>query len=515
MRSLIFLVFLFIQLSCQQTEEVKIPVQTKKETVVFLPDISTQSVVENLTYEIKLVDSTGPALGNIESKYKPEKGVLGFRGALSRDMVAEGRLTQRPKEVVMDWEFTTAYDGKKTKFGIWGGGNGWTGQPLIINWDYKGIPPQALANKPNAKKEVIISSLCGKIYFLNFENGAPLRSTLDTHNPIKGTAMFDPDFSGNLFVGQGIISTGEFGFRIFDVFKGKLAAFVPSTDRDALRGWGAFDSSPIKVDDYYFWPGENGVLYKFRMLNGKYKLHSKLIYHSKKPSRSTLGIESSLSVYKNYGYFGDNQGNIVCVNLATLKPIWYFDNVDDSDATTVIEEEQGIPYVYTGCEVDKQGETGFSYLRKLNALTGKEVWLNKIPAQSIVHKEKTFNGGMLSTPLLGKHQAKNLLYICISQPGKSTAGQLMALDKVSGQVKFTTKLNAYSWSSPVGYYTKQGEPFVLIGDVVGNIYLIDGLTGEKIFSKNLGGNFEASPAVVDDQLIIGSKGNKIYKFKII
>ena len=91
----------------------------------------------------------------------------------------------------------------------------------------------------------------------------------------------------------------------------------------------------------------------------------------------------------------------------------------------------------------------------------------------------------------------------------------MAIDKQSGKVKFSTKLNAYSWSSPVGFYTKKGEPFVLIGDVVGNIYLIDGMSGEKIFAKNLGGNFEASPAVMDDQLIIGSRGNKIYKFKII
>ena len=515
MRALFFLFVLLTLGACNQKAGQKKSVQKKKETEVLLPDVSSNSVADNLTYEIKLLDSTGPGLGSITSKYNPGKGVLGFRGALTRDMVSEGRLSKRPSEVKMDWEFSTAYDGKKTKFGVWGGGNGWTGQPLIINWDYKGIPANALANKPKAQKEVIISSLCGKIYFLNFDNGEQLRPTLDTHNPIKGTAMFDPDYTGNLFVGQGINETGEFGFRVFDMFKGKLDAFVSSTDRDALRGWGAFDSSPIKVGNYYFWPGENGVLYKFRMLNGKYKLHSKLVYHSKKPSRSTLGIESSLCVYKNYGYFGDNQGNIVCLNLASLKPVWYFDNVDDSDATIVIEEEKGIPYLYIGCEVDKQGELGFSYLRKLNALTGQEVWLNKIPAQSIVFKEKTFNGGMLSTPLLGKHQAKNLLYICISQPGKSTAGQLMALDKVSGEVRFKTKLNAYSWSSPVGYYTKKGEPFVLIGDVVGNIYIIDGITGEKIFSKNLGGNFEASPAVMDDQLIIGSRGNKIYKFKII
>lgn len=515
MRLLIFSFVFTSLLSCNQKEDVKKVVQVKRDTVALLPDVSLKSVTDQLTYEIKLVDSAGPGLGSITSKYDAEKGVLGFRGALSRDMVSEGRLNERPKAVKMEWEFSTSYDGKKTKFGVWGGGNGWTGQPLLVNWDYKGIPASALAHKPKANKEVIISSLCGKVYFLNFENGQPVRPSLDTYNPIKGTAMFDPDYTGHLFVGQGINETGEFGFRIFDVFKGKLNTFVSGIDRDAHRGWGAFDSSPIKVGNYYFWPGENGMLYKFRMLDGKYKLHSKLVYHSKKPNRSSLGIESSMAVYKNYGYFGDNQGNVVCVNLSNLKPIWYFDNVDDSDATIVLEEEKGIPYVYIGCEVDKQGATGFSFLRKLNALTGEEVWLNKMPAHSVFAGEKTFNGGMLSTPLLGKHQANDLLYVSISQPGNSHSGHLIALEKGTGKVRFTTKLNAYSWSSPVGYYTKKGEPIVLIGDVVGNIYLIDGLTGEKIFVKNLGSNFEASPAVLDDQLIIGSRGNKIYKFKII
>lgn len=515
MRLFIFSIVFASLLSCNQKEDVKNFVKVKSDSIILLPAVSLKSVTDNLSYEIKLVDSAGPGLGSITSKYDSEKGVLGFRGAPNRDMVSEGRLKQRPTSIKLEWEFSTSYDGKKTKFGVWGGGNGWTGQPLIINWDYKGIPQSALTYKPKAKKEVIISSLCGKIYFLNFENGELLRPSLDIHNPIKGTAMFDPDYSGHLLVGQGINETGEFGFRIFDVFKGKLNAFVSGLDRDAHRGWGAFDSSPIKVGNYYFWPGENGILYKFRMLDGKFKLHSKLIYHSKKPNRSTLGIESSLSVYKNYGYFGDNQGNVVCVNLATLKPVWYFDNIDDSDATIVIEEEKGIPYLYIGCEVDKQGGSGFSFLRKLNALTGQEVWLNKVPAQSIVSKEKTFNGGMLSTPLLGKHQAANLLYVSITQPGKSTAGELMALEKGTGKVRFKTKLNAYSWSSPVGFYTQKGEPIVLIGDVVGNIYLIDGMTGEKIFSKNLGGNFESSPAVMDDHIIIGSRGNKIYKFKII
>ena len=103
------------------------------------------------------------------------------------------------------------------------------------------------------------------------------------------------------------------------------------------------------------------MLYKFRLIGDKFELHSKLIYRAKSRSASSLGVESSMAVFKNYGYWGDNQGNLICVNLNTLKPIWYFDNVDDSDASIVIEEENGVPYLYVGCEVDKQGNSGFSY----------------------------------------------------------------------------------------------------------------------------------------------------------
>lgn len=492
-------------------------VHEKKNVVIekLLPDQSYGSVDLNLEYQIKLIDSAGPPLGSTTSKYIPEKGVLGFRGALTRDLVADGLLNSKPTEISMEWEFSTDYNGKKTNLGIWGGGNGWTGQPLIINWDYPGIPKTALSHKPDAHQEVIISSLSGKIFFLDLASGKKLRPTLDTYNPIKGTAMFDPDFSGNLLVGQGVRANSEFGFRIFNVFEGKLAAYVSGIDRDALRGWGAFDSSPIKVGNYYFWPGENGMLYKFRMVGNQFILHSKLIYRCKTRSQSSLGVESSMAVYKNYGYWGDNQGNLLCVNLNTLKPIWYSDNVDDSDATVVIEEENGVPYLYVGCEVDKQGESGFSYLRKINGLTGQEMWLNKIAAHSIVHGEKEFNGGMLSTPLLGKHKAKGIIYVSISQPGRSNAGQLMGLDKKTGELKFTSPLKAYSWSSPVSFYTKSGDPYVVIGDVVGNMYIINGLNGERIFSKHLGGNFEASPAVIGNQFVVGSRGNKIYKFKII
>ena len=40
-------------------------------------------------------------------------------------------------------------------------------------------------------------------------------------------------------------------------------------------------------------------------------LDDKLIYRAKSRSASSLGVESSMAVFKNYGYWGDNQGNLI------------------------------------------------------------------------------------------------------------------------------------------------------------------------------------------------------------
>ena len=69
MRALFFLFVLLILGACNQKAGEKKSVQKKKETAILLPDVSATSVADNLTYEIKLLDSAGPGLGNITSKY--------------------------------------------------------------------------------------------------------------------------------------------------------------------------------------------------------------------------------------------------------------------------------------------------------------------------------------------------------------------------------------------------------------------------------------------------------------
>ena len=52
-----------------------------------------------------------------------------------------------------------------------------------------------------------------------------------------------------------------------------------------------------------------------------------------------------MAVYSNYGYTADNHGNILCINLNTMKPVWRYDYRDDNDSSPVVGVEDGKPYI--------------------------------------------------------------------------------------------------------------------------------------------------------------------------
>ena len=56
------------------------------------------------------------------------EGVTTFRGGPYRDRPSVGVLDSPPKLLKVKWTYTTKGDPK------WGGGAGWTGQPLIVKW---------------------------------------------------------------------------------------------------------------------------------------------------------------------------------------------------------------------------------------------------------------------------------------------------------------------------------------------------------------------------------------------
>ncbi|CAG9610167.1 PQQ-like beta-propeller repeat protein [Pseudoneobacillus rhizosphaerae] len=454
--------------------------------------------------------------------YSNLPGVFTFRGNHLRDSAAYGLVNEKPSQILKQWEFKTGSSPR------WGGGAGWTGQPAIVKWanDVKmtmNINGE-FKNKENFV-EVIYASLDGKVYFFDIESGKQSRPAIDIKNPIKGSVSIDPRGYPLLYVGQGIPQTGnsQIGFRIYSLIDGKLLHFVKGLDSYAYRGWGAFDSAALvnRNTDTLFLGGENGLFYSMK-LNTKFDAKKKTIsvnpqtvkYRYKIGNFNHQGIENSVASYKNMMYFTDNGGTLQGIDIAKMKPVWALGMTDDSDASIVIEPQKGIPFLYTGTEVDKQGSKGNSILRKVNGLTGKVMWKKEIPALTILG-ENPVNGGLLATPIIGKNDISNQIIFTIARYKTMSAGLMLSLDKETGKEIWRREMSNYAWSSPVAVYDKKGNSYIVQCDSVGTIYLIKGKTGEIIQKKNFyGSNIEASPAIYNNTIVIANRGGRIFSLTI-
>jgi outer membrane protein assembly factor BamB len=453
------------------------------------------------------------------NSFRNVEGVSTFRGGPHRDRPSYGSLDSRPKSLKIKWSYSTGGDPK------WGGGAGWTGQPCIIKWNdsvrmLMNVLP-AFKSQPNFK-EVILGSLDGKIYFLDLESGKPSRSAINIKNPIKGTVTVDPRGWPLLYAGQGISNNGEFGIRIFNLIDQSKAFFLNGRDPFAFRPWSAFDCAPLMDErsGNLFVGGENGLVYSIALHHTlmESKPYIKVAPESTKyryqlnPTQYQ-GIESSLVGYKDRLYFCDNNGFIQCLTADNLNPVWIMQNHDDTDATLVLEEEVGIPFLYTGNEVDLQGAKGFAYVKKLNGNDGSTVWESKFECLT-VRGAHPVNGGMLSTPVIGKQNGKGLAIFSISRYKGMNKGVLVALKKSNGQKAWEVLLDNYAWSSPLDIYDKQGNMYIFLADSKGFVMLFDGLTGAAIYKEKIADLFEASPAAFDNKIVIASRPRQIFCLEV-
>lgn len=457
--------------------------------------------------------------------YSNIDGVLTFRGNNFRTAPAFGNVDIKENSFEKLWEFKTGA-GK----GMWGGGSGWTGQPALVKWDKEVKQVMNIKDKFKADDdfvEVIIASLNGNIYFLDLKTGEQTREPIKTGDPIKGSVSVDPRGYPLLYVGQGIKESEELGFYIYSLIDQKPLFFQNGSDPKAIRKWPAFDSSALfdKNTDELFVGGENGLVYKLK-LNTQFSLKDKTIkikpaverfsYSKKdkstKPINSALGIENSLSRYENLLYFSDNGGTIKCIDT-NLKEIWSINNLDDTDSSITIDVEDGVPYLYTGNEVDKQGKEGYSRILKINGKTGEIVWEKKFKCASRFGDSPS-NGGLLGTNIIGKNDMKDLVIISLCRYGKFDGGALIALDKKTGKEVWKHDLSIYSWSSPVDVYDKDGKSYIIQCERNGMIRLIEGSTGKLLGSMNQDSYVEASPSVFNNYMVYASRTGKIYGMKL-
>ena len=413
----------------------------------------------------------------------------------------------------------------RTDGGAWTG-SGWTGQPLMVQWDEDTKNIMNLYPEKKSKKdlvEVIYATMDGKIYFYDLSDGSYTRDPLNMGMAFKGAGALDPRGYPIMYVGSGDKTVGGKYPRMFIINLIDCSIMYERGHSESfnLRPWRAFDSSPLvhAETDTLIWPGENGLLYTIK-LNTKYdKSAGTLSIDPDEPVMTryktsyggTLGYESSAVIVENYIYVADNSGMLFCVDINTMKLKWAQKVYDDTNATPVFSWENGKGYLYTGCSTERLGDK--CYIAKLDASTGAKVWEKCF--DGVVY-DKMVSGGVLGSPVLGKYgtNLEGLVIYPIAKINGYSKGLLVALDTETGEVVWEETMSRYSWSSPVALYDDNGEGYIILCDSGGNVKFINGKTGETLNSINLGSNIEASPAVFNDILVIGTRGQKVYGVKI-
>ncbi len=453
-------------------------------------------------------------------------GIATFRGNNFRNGAAYGNVTVTEKTLTKAWG---------SNIGSLNGwpGSGWTGQPLMVQWDDE---TKAIMNMYASKKakeglvEVIYATLDGNVYFYDLEDGSYTRDPLYLGMNFKGAGSLDPRGYPIMYVGSGDYLSGKVPrMYIVSLIDGKILYERSGSDSFSLRSnWTAFDSSPL-VDaetDTLIWPGENGILYTIK-LNTTYDKSTgtltiapdeivKTRYNTTRSNSSSywLGYEPSAVIVDRYLYISENGGMFFCIDLDTMQLVWSQDTRDDSNSTPVFEwngTDGGYLYTAPSLHWTNSGGKGYICIYKLDAKTGDIVWEKRFDCYTV----DGVSGGVQSTPILGKPgtQLEGLVLYTIARTPNEWDGKLVALDTKTGEIVWEKAMDYYSWSSPVAVYDDAGTAYIILCDSVGNMSLLDS-KGATLSSISLGSNIEASPAVFENTLVVGTRGGLVCGVKI-
>lgn len=478
------------------------PTPEPTPTPVGLPDFKPHSV--DGTEPERLISSTaimvdGEVVEEYESDYEinfdlPERyteleGIVTFRGDNFRSGAAYGTASVSSKTLTKVWSKSTS--GLSDSDGIYWSGSGWTGQPLIVKW------PEATrknisamydwAREKEGLVEVIYATLDGHVYFYELTSGEYTRDPLNLGFNYKGAGALDPRGYPILYVGSGVDSVnGRSRVKVVNLIDNSVMFEFGHNETFANRGWHMFDSSPLvsAETDQLIYPGENGILYIIH-LNTKYNEQTgelsvdpdnivKWKYNGvRSGSRYWLGVESSAAIINNYIFLADNGGNLMCLDLNTLKLVWVQDVLDDTNCSPVVDVEDGHPYIYISTSFHygwRSYSTAEIPIFKIDAETGEIVWRTDYTCYTV----QDLSGGVQGTIAVGKNKLSDMIFVPVARTPGASSGTLAALKKDTGEVVWEKETSMYSWSSPVDFYDADGNGYLLYCNSGFNMFLIDG-----------------------------------------
>jgi hypothetical protein len=245
---------------------------------------------------------------------KPD-GLLTFRGNPTRTFYGTGPAvranpTQRwsfPKDGPMCG--TTKVYGKEQTWC----GNGWTGQPNVIERD--------------GRTWIITGGYDHHVHFLDATTGDRIIPDFVTGDLVKGTLALDPDGYPLVYTGS---RDGFFRIISYDDAEPKELWRLDGNTVQPKYADDDWDSSGLIIDDYLFQNSENGNFHIIKINRGydsagKVTVAPKLLYHI--PSwdaelqkvDSDFSVENSVAIYNNVAYFANSSGLVQGWDLSGLK----------------------------------------------------------------------------------------------------------------------------------------------------------------------------------------------------
>lgn len=460
------------------------------------------------------------------------EGLFTFRGNYHRTGSSYG-VAKITKEQFSKsyWTYETGKLLKSSGTSYWTG-NGWTGQPLVIRWPE--ATKQIMNLYPEKKEkenfvEVIYSGMDGKIHFLDLEDGSESRDPIHIGMVFKGTASLHPDGIPMLVLGSGDAQTGLYGENvsprayIYSLIDGTKLYEFGANDDMAPRTFHAYDSSPVihAETDTLIYPGENGVLYTMKLNTAYDETAGTLSISPSDPvdytyttarateTAFTWGMENSASVYGNYLYVGDNGGVFYCLNLNTMSMVWAQDVYGDVNSSPIFSEEEEGNFVYvattlTEATVDEHS-MGEVAIYKLNAATGSIVWKKTFACHNVDGVE----GGILATGVLGKGVIEGQIIYSVSRTPKLSSGYLVSVDIKNGDTVWMQELECYAWSSTATMYAENGAAYLIQCCSDGTVLLLNAANGYLLDSISFNTTLEATPAVFENTIVVGTRDERI------
>lgn len=459
--------------------------------------------------------------------YTGVQGIVTFRGNNFRDNPTYGTANIVNAQFSDDtWNVSTgaltAPDGE-----TWTG-SGWVGQPLMMTWPKEVRQHMNMydwAKNADELTEVIYATMDGNIYFLDLKTGSKTRDDLFLGFTFKGAGALDPRGYPILYLGSGYNSTrGASRAFIINLLDCSVMYEFGSSDPFSLRGNLSFFDGSALVDaetDQLIYPGESGILYIMK-LNTSYDPAAgtlsvnpsntvKWRYFGHRSGSWYLGMEDSAVIWRGHIIMSTNDGYLICLNLNTLETVWVQDVLDDTNCSPVLELEDGHPYVYISTSFHAgwrapASSTAVIPIWKIDAVTGEIVWQTDFNCYTVTGT----SGGVQGTLAIGKGELADLIFVPVARTPSASAGTLVALNKRTGEIVWDQETQMYAWSSPVAVYDGNGKGYVILCTSGGYMYLFDGLTGELRDYIDLGSNVEASPAVYNSMVVVGTRTNGIF-----